>query len=253
MRESGRSACSMVMALIRLLMGMCILGSIDMVSFWVIVGKPCGYGQYTWKNGSTFVGEFLNGLKSGFGKYRKTKANRTNMYEGEYLKDKKEGFGIFKWASGNIYRGQYKEDEREGIGEMRWVDGSSYIGQWERGIQHGYGRMKFPDGSVKEGLFENNIYKGPATKGEVPPELRKTGFDIMSLAPKGVAFSSEICYWNTALPQSETPRFELPLLKSSRSENVIVKKMARYLGLSLIHICRCRRYAVCRSRWSPYH
>eukprot|EP00826_Nyctotherus_ovalis_P046046 TRINITY_DN5159_c0_g1_i12.p1 TRINITY_DN5159_c0_g1~~TRINITY_DN5159_c0_g1_i12.p1 ORF type:complete len:264 (+),score=21.82 TRINITY_DN5159_c0_g1_i12:544-1335(+) len=24
-------------------------------------------------------------------------------------------------------------------------------------------------------------------------------------------------------------------------------------NLSLIHICRCRRYAVCRSRWSPYH
>ena len=24
-------------------------------------------------------------------------------------------------------------------------------------------------------------------------------------------------------------------------------------GLSLIHILRCRRYAVCRSRWSPYH
>eukprot|EP00826_Nyctotherus_ovalis_P006150 TRINITY_DN11424_c0_g1_i7.p1 TRINITY_DN11424_c0_g1~~TRINITY_DN11424_c0_g1_i7.p1 ORF type:complete len:114 (+),score=14.79 TRINITY_DN11424_c0_g1_i7:181-522(+) len=25
------------------------------------------------------------------------------------------------------------------------------------------------------------------------------------------------------------------------------------LYLSLIHICRCRRYAVCRSRWSPYN
>eukprot|EP00826_Nyctotherus_ovalis_P024488 TRINITY_DN18934_c0_g1_i1.p1 TRINITY_DN18934_c0_g1~~TRINITY_DN18934_c0_g1_i1.p1 ORF type:complete len:167 (+),score=38.27 TRINITY_DN18934_c0_g1_i1:86-586(+) len=25
------------------------------------------------------------------------------------------------------------------------------------------------------------------------------------------------------------------------------------VNLSLIHICRCRRYAVCRSRWSPYH
>ena len=23
--------------------------------------------------------------------------------------------------------------------------------------------------------------------------------------------------------------------------------------LSLIHICRCRRYSLCRSRWSPYH
>eukprot|EP00826_Nyctotherus_ovalis_P033887 TRINITY_DN2767_c0_g2_i3.p1 TRINITY_DN2767_c0_g2~~TRINITY_DN2767_c0_g2_i3.p1 ORF type:complete len:159 (-),score=9.92 TRINITY_DN2767_c0_g2_i3:28-504(-) len=27
----------------------------------------------------------------------------------------------------------------------------------------------------------------------------------------------------------------------------------RNIRLSLIHICRCRRYAVCRSRWSPYH
>ena len=26
-----------------------------------------------------------------------------------------------------------------------------------------------------------------------------------------------------------------------------------FLGLSLIHICRCRRYSLCRSRWSPYH
>eukprot|EP00826_Nyctotherus_ovalis_P062197 TRINITY_DN8957_c0_g1_i3.p1 TRINITY_DN8957_c0_g1~~TRINITY_DN8957_c0_g1_i3.p1 ORF type:complete len:103 (+),score=5.65 TRINITY_DN8957_c0_g1_i3:574-882(+) len=25
------------------------------------------------------------------------------------------------------------------------------------------------------------------------------------------------------------------------------------LELSLIHICRCRRSTLCRSRWSPYH
>eukprot|EP00826_Nyctotherus_ovalis_P014107 TRINITY_DN13896_c0_g2_i2.p1 TRINITY_DN13896_c0_g2~~TRINITY_DN13896_c0_g2_i2.p1 ORF type:complete len:141 (-),score=42.17 TRINITY_DN13896_c0_g2_i2:22-444(-) len=31
-----------------------------------------------------------------------------------------------------------------------------------------------------------------------------------------------------------------------------VQKYYQYT-LSLIHICRCRRYAVCRSRWSPYH
>eukprot|EP00826_Nyctotherus_ovalis_P029127 TRINITY_DN22973_c0_g1_i2.p1 TRINITY_DN22973_c0_g1~~TRINITY_DN22973_c0_g1_i2.p1 ORF type:complete len:211 (-),score=59.17 TRINITY_DN22973_c0_g1_i2:10-642(-) len=30
-------------------------------------------------------------------------------------------------------------------------------------------------------------------------------------------------------------------------------KLNAVLILSLIHICRCRRYAVCRSRWSPYH
>ena len=28
---------------------------------------------------------------------------------------------------------------------------------------------------------------------------------------------------------------------------------APHLYLSLIHICRCRRSTLCRSRWSPYH
>ena len=42
-----------------------------------------------------------------------------------------------------------------------------------------------------------------------------------------------------------------------QSETVL--KVSRVAGrlsvslLSLIHIWRCRRYAVCRSRWSPYH
>eukprot|EP00826_Nyctotherus_ovalis_P058184 TRINITY_DN7982_c0_g1_i24.p1 TRINITY_DN7982_c0_g1~~TRINITY_DN7982_c0_g1_i24.p1 ORF type:complete len:186 (+),score=35.72 TRINITY_DN7982_c0_g1_i24:137-694(+) len=31
------------------------------------------------------------------------------------------------------------------------------------------------------------------------------------------------------------------------------KYIIQLFDLSLIHICRCRRYAVCRSRWSPYH
>ena len=37
---------------------------------------------------------------------------------------------------------------------------------------------------------------------------------------------------------------------------VLVLKNSKAIGilcLSLIHIWRCRRYAVCRSRWSPYH
>eukprot|EP00826_Nyctotherus_ovalis_P046478 TRINITY_DN5257_c0_g2_i1.p1 TRINITY_DN5257_c0_g2~~TRINITY_DN5257_c0_g2_i1.p1 ORF type:complete len:190 (-),score=31.61 TRINITY_DN5257_c0_g2_i1:10-579(-) len=32
-----------------------------------------------------------------------------------------------------------------------------------------------------------------------------------------------------------------------------ISKLEELPKLSLIHICRCRRYAVCRSRWSPYH
>ena len=33
----------------------------------------------------------------------------------------------------------------------------------------------------------------------------------------------------------------------------VIKIQVKIPNLSLIHIWRCRRYAVCRSRWSPYH
>eukprot|EP00826_Nyctotherus_ovalis_P030527 TRINITY_DN24369_c0_g1_i2.p1 TRINITY_DN24369_c0_g1~~TRINITY_DN24369_c0_g1_i2.p1 ORF type:complete len:420 (+),score=88.83 TRINITY_DN24369_c0_g1_i2:74-1333(+) len=36
-------------------------------------------------------------------------------------------------------------------------------------------------------------------------------------------------------------------------ESSLKEVMSFLEELSLIHICRCRRYAVCRSRWSPYH
>ena len=34
-------------------------------------GKPDGYGQYRWKSGSVYIGEFKDGLKHGKGKWKK--------------------------------------------------------------------------------------------------------------------------------------------------------------------------------------
>jgi len=31
-----------------------------------------------------------------------------------------EGFGEFKWASGDFYVGEYKEDQKDGFGEFYW-------------------------------------------------------------------------------------------------------------------------------------
>ena len=172
------------------------------------------------------MGEFKNGLKDGIGKHRMTKNTKTNMYEGQYEKDKKEGFGIYKWASGNIYIGQYKSDEREGIGEMKWIDGSIYIGQWERGIQNGYGIMIFPDGTKKQGIFKNNIYQTVAKPSEIPGILRSPDFDVMSLCPPGLTFTEEILHFNiTARPQYESDANPwLPAIVRSKSENKSVAK-----------------------------
>jgi hypothetical protein len=59
--------------------------------------------------------------------WKKGPGPNTARYEGDYLDDKKNGKGLFIWASGNIYKGEYKDDERHGKGEMKWTDGSRYI------------------------------------------------------------------------------------------------------------------------------
>eukprot|EP00347_Sterkiella_histriomuscorum_P000072 403377294 len=128
------------------------------------LGKPDGLGQYNWKNGNSYSGMFVNGLKHGKGKWKKNPSqqnnpNKYNYYEGDYEHDKKNGFGIFEWESGNKYQGQYIDDERNGFGQMEWIDGSVYKGLWEDGVQHGIGLMVFPNGSRKAGFFDKNMFK----------------------------------------------------------------------------------------------
>jgi hypothetical protein len=64
--------------------------------------------MYTWANGSVYEGLFKNGLKCGKGKWKKaaeTLGGPANSYTGEYIDDKKTGYGEFLWASGNTYKG----------------------------------------------------------------------------------------------------------------------------------------------------
>lgn len=100
-------------------------------------------------------------MKHGKGRWAKQRDTYSNTYDGEYYMDKKQGYGEFKWASGNFYKGNYKNDLRNGFGEMCWTDGSIYKGNWVNGIQHGYGKMYFIDGTVNEGIFDHNVFQGP--------------------------------------------------------------------------------------------
>lgn len=80
----------------------------------------------------------------------------SDKYEGEYLQDKKHGYGIFSWAGGNVYKGNYKEDIRAGFGEMYWLDGTCYKGEWMNGVQEGEGLLILPGEGKKKGLFKVN-------------------------------------------------------------------------------------------------
>lgn len=56
-------------------------------------------------------------MKHGKGKWRKKQEEPTtqamricNQFEGEYRRDKKNGYGEFHWQSGNVYKGNYVDD-----------------------------------------------------------------------------------------------------------------------------------------------
>ena len=57
-------------------------------------------------------------------------------YEGDWINNKKFGWGVRHYASGNIYEGMWINDVRHGEGTMRWFDKNQiYTGQWENGLQ----------------------------------------------------------------------------------------------------------------------
>lgn len=162
-----------------------------MVIASIIIGKPYGYGKYFMSDSSSYYGQFLDGSKHGFGKWRGSKYSTNTLYEGQYANNMKHGFGIYKWPTGSIYIGQYANDKREGIGEMIWPDGLIYIGQWKDDIQNGYGKMYFPDGRIKEGVFIKNVFKDSKLPN-VPKELLNKSFNIMKYADKNLDFSPSV-------------------------------------------------------------
>ena len=128
------------------------------------MGLPHGFGNYKWRNGAAYVGNFKDGFKDGSGKWKKDARPNCNQYDGHFKQDMKHGYGVFSWESGNSYEGEYYLDLRNGFGAMEWNDGSYYEGEWYKGLKNGQGRLVLPDGRVKEGIFKNNKFYGSKPK-----------------------------------------------------------------------------------------
>ena len=103
-------------------------------------------------SGSVFEGNFLNDLKSGYGKMTWLDGG---VYEGNWKNGTQNGYGKMTWSDGNVYEGNWKNGTQNGYGKMTWLDGGVYEGNWKNGTQNGYGKMNWSDGDVYEGNWEN--------------------------------------------------------------------------------------------------
>ena len=84
-----------------------------------------------------------------------------SKFEGEYINDKINGFGIYYNKYGRkVYEGYWKEGKREGIGIYYCEDGASYEGEWKENLKYGIGVYKFNDNSRYLGEFKNDVRNG---------------------------------------------------------------------------------------------
>lgn len=91
------------------------------------------------ESGFSYVGEFLNGLRSGFGNLKGPKLS----YIGEFKHNKRHGIGYQTLGNSRAYFGQFKQDVRHGIGiEISYSDDIQYRGEWEDDKPNGLGVLR---------------------------------------------------------------------------------------------------------------
>ncbi|XP_069590333.1 radial spoke head 10 homolog B isoform X1 [Ranitomeya imitator] len=179
---------------------------------------PMGHGVYTWPDGSRYEGQVYKAIRHGTGVHVSSDqlvsyagewfmgarhgkgaiyydTEGTSWYEGDWKRNRKEGWGVQRFPSGNIYEGQWKNDKFHGEGRMRWLSSNEeYMGQWEHGVQngagthtwflkrvagsqyalrneyignfvsgarHGQGRYYYANGAMYDGQWRNNKKHGP--------------------------------------------------------------------------------------------
>ena len=110
-----------------------------------------------YSNGDVYEGEFHQGRCSGSGVYHYHMSGR---YEGDWIDEKYDGYGVETWAKGSRYRGQYRQGLRNGIGIYRFYTGDVYAGEWSNGQCHGSGVHTCQDGSRYVGEFKWGVKHG---------------------------------------------------------------------------------------------
>lgn len=85
-----------------------------------------GRGEIVYKNGDKYIGEYMNDMKHGYGKFEFSQ-------------------------SGLVYYGQWSNDQINGIGTLSGTNNQFYNGEWKDGKYHGKGQKKYKEGSTYDG------------------------------------------------------------------------------------------------------
>ena len=127
-----------------------------------------------------------------------------SKYKGDWLENKRHGYGIWIRPDGVKYEGEWENDKPDGQGTIYYSDGGSYRGGWKNGKKHGRGTLYYSDGRIRSGVWDQG--KLVEEKEEIPKstadcsaleqeniELQRKLEELESDAPakksRGISFS----------------------------------------------------------------
>lgn len=130
-------------------------------------GSLSGTGRIEWKDGSSYEGGVLNGIRNGQGIYRCAQP-KPFVYEGGWENGQFHGEGTCWYGEqgcNHHYVGEFQHGQREGKGTMYYPTGNIYEGEWHLGKRHGQGKFTWAEsGSYYVGEFKDGEISG---KGEI--------------------------------------------------------------------------------------
>lgn len=144
---------------------------------------------------ASYDGPCVNGLAEGEGT-----ATGTAQYRGGFRAGRKHGKGAKRWPNGDAYEGEFVEDHKEGYGVYDWGAapwaGEHYEGGYVADRRHGFGLYRWPSGDVYAGPWESDIMTGPPTpmmlarikfEEEARAAVAREGQKVCRAMPVGIA------------------------------------------------------------------
>lgn len=132
--------------------------------------RASGSGVYRDGKGlATYTGNWAEDLMHGYGTERKVSEyhyhgrlvlSGATQYQGQFVRGKKEGFGVFEWPDTSRYCGQWRANVMEGIGHYLDPDKRDFRGQWSDSMFHGMGKYIWPNGDTFSGCYEKDLRHG---------------------------------------------------------------------------------------------
>ena len=96
-------------------------------------------------------------------------------YSGEWVNDKFEGQGSYRYRDGRKYVGQFSKNQRHGQGTFTWPDGASYTGGYREDLRSGKGTFTYPNGVKFVGEYRDDRRNGPGVEYGPDGKLLQAG------------------------------------------------------------------------------